>query len=753
MLVLLAVGVFAQEDSRGMELVGKGYGWGFDQVTNIDLDFSSVRRGGRLAYNFGRQLFILEIEEYTCDIHITEGVWTRGNISDLASDGEYIFVASTYAAAGFAIYYQHVHGQPPEVRRYMHTNGSARHLEIIGDTVFVATDSGFIVIDITDVPVIAEISRYTSEYPANATSVNDTILYLGTSAGLSVINISDLTSPFRIGFYPTEEPIWDVEAYDDFVRCANNTRGVLSLNVSDPASPMFLRYSGGGGKMVSILDASEGYTGFPGEYLFLDIVNGYWDTMTFPGTGHGLEGIGARDGYGNFITTPFGIYSWYGCGFWDSWGVIVGPFLTDIELAPYEGIGHLDVSSSRAVLNRNVIFDVSDIEHPLALSKLDHYGNGFGSFFVGDTIYTMRDYTDFIFKYLITDITNPRIVDNIPYALAPPIGVSKVDHYLVGQSSGSLTIYDMASESLMFESETSLEYTQDIYIIDNLLYFSTLDSFKIYDISDPGSPLRISSVSLWSAFGMTCTDGNYACVYSNFMIGFIKVIDVSNPYEPVLLDSFPASSTIEDIENIGPYLYVVGERGFRLYDTSDPSDVVLVDSVYIEGANSLELQGNYAYVGTQSCELYVFDISSNVIEHQPGWNLLSSPIESPMPVADLFSHYVDPCYAYVPDSAYYPVDTLFPGLGFWLLGTEPDQIDCYDYALADSVFWQLTPGWNIVGGPDHAVPKSSLEMGDAVDPAFYMFITDRGNYLDCDVLSPGVGYFIFAYDTLDVWVR
>ncbi len=142
------------------------------------------------------------------------------------------------------------------------------------------------------------------------------------------------------------------------------------------------------------------------------------------------------------------------------------------------------------------------------------------------------------------------------------------------------------------------------------------------------------------------------------------------------------------------------------------------------------------------------------LEEVEGWNLLSTPIQEHVYVGDFFGEYVPPAFGYSPDSGYYAIDILRPGQAFWLLGTAADTIDYSGYTLADSVHWHLYPGWNLVGGPHRVVHLSDGFFDDIihVDEVYTLYDEARGYWL-VNSLSPGRGYFVFAYEEWEGWVR
>lgn len=119
-------------------------------------------------------------------------------------------------------------------------------------------------------------------------------------------------------------------------------------------------------------------------------------------------------------------------------------------------------------------------------------------------------------------------------------------------------------------------------------------------------------------------NGNYAywiCADGGAVCGFV-VVDISDKTRPVIVKEVDLTNRYFKGEVVGNILYVAGagaSLALATYDVSDPANPVFLDSIAGHGANQdgIELRGNVAYlVGFTDSELTSFDVSdpANIVE-------------------------------------------------------------------------------------------------------------------------------------------
>jgi hypothetical protein len=129
-------------------------------------------------------------------------------------------------------------------------------------------------------------------------------------------------------------------------------------------------------------------------------------------------------------------------------------------------------------------------------------------------------------------------------------------------------------------SSTPLGGRASVLRLDGHRLYVGPDPFEIYDVSDPGHPRRLGSLTGLSFSSMHVTAGR-AFVASNAERP-IRVIDVSDPTDPrdAGVSSFAPGTTAVDGS---ASLLVAAGRGVHLFDVSDPDSPVDLGSAGISG--------------------------------------------------------------------------------------------------------------------------------------------------------------------------
>ncbi len=93
----------------------------------------------------------------------------------------------------------------------------------------------------------------------------------------------------------------------------------------------------------------------------------------------------------------------------------------------------------------------------------------------------------------------------------------------------------------------------------------------------------------------------------------IQVINISNPSSPVIITSLALTSSPNTLVRQGNYLYVLANNDYFIIDISYPDTPVITSSTVADesGMYATSVQGNYVYYLSQTTgKLYVYDISN-----------------------------------------------------------------------------------------------------------------------------------------------
>lgn len=125
-----------------------------------------------------------------------------------------------------------------------------------------------------------------------------------------------------------------------------------------------------------------------------------------------------------------------------------------------------------------------------------------------------------------------------------------------------------------------------------------------------------------------------------------------------------------------------------------------------------------------------------------GWNMVSVPVNEKISMSDMANSCGTPSYAWrMTQSGYVKEDTLVPGYGYWVKGTQ----DC-NFAIGDTRtafdIAGLFPGWNLVGAPRSTVPISSFKNNCDITSGPWYYSHPSNSYVSSDALVPGQAYWI-----------
>ncbi len=140
-----------------------------------------------------------------------------------------------------------------------------------------------------------------------------------------------------------------------------------------------------------------------------------------------------------------------------------------------------------------------------------------------------------------------------------------------------------------------------------------LSGLRVVDISDPANPVS-AGVHAVSDFAYdVAIAGDYAYVADRF--SGLRVVDISDPTNPTLAGTFATPDLSLEVAVAGTFAYVADRfSGLQVIDISDPTNPTSAGSYNTPGeAVGVAIEGNYAYVGDAASGLYVIDISTPTV--------------------------------------------------------------------------------------------------------------------------------------------
>ena len=305
------------------------------------------------------------------------------------------------------------------------------------------------------------------------------------------------------------------------------------------------------------------------------------------------------------------------------------------------------------------IVNISDPSNPVSMGSVSEFPDdwmlGLGELVVqGDYLYTPATRSGYDSWLLVIDISDPwnpscvgksdlgdkryfqiAIKDNWVYLAPQPMG-------------GDILIVDVTTPtdpSIVGEIEGS---SWDAEVQGDYLYATrTNRSLSVYDISSPWSPVEVTNLSFFPLFQpkWLSVEGDIA-VINAFQSSFFKVIDISDPANPIELaeERFAGYSTNIDIA--GDYVYFTcspyDDEELNIFDISDPSAPVFASTIELTNPYDVVVDGNFACVVDMDMGLIMYDVSNPETPLQTGR----------MKRTDMKSVDINGDFAYVADGKY-----------------------------------------------------------------------------------------------------
>jgi len=131
----------------------------------------------------------------------------------------------------------------------------------------------------------------------------------------------------------------------------------------------------------------------------------------------------------------------------------------------------------------------------------------------------------------------------------------------------------------------------------------------IVDITDPVNPTEVSFIDFSNHPHKIVLSGNYAYISTDGIEPGLHIVDISNPFNPVRVDS--SLGTYGGFTVRGNYAYVGRGGGLRIVDISNSSNPTEIGFLDVEASIvDVAVSGKYVYVAATYDRLYVIDISN-----------------------------------------------------------------------------------------------------------------------------------------------
>lgn len=142
-----------------------------------------------------------------------------------------------------------------------------------------------------------------------------------------------------------------------------------------------------------------------------------------------------------------------------------------------------------------------------------------------------------------------------------------------------------------------------------------LTSMHVFSVSESGPPFEMGYVQINGPGAPTEVMQSSSYVYVPHAHGGLKIINITNPGEPELVNSFANGVDFRDVQVVGTTLYLADLSG-RLWivDVSDPLNPAILSNQYLPvpgNALAVDIVDNYAYIAAGSWFL-ILDVSDPI---------------------------------------------------------------------------------------------------------------------------------------------
>ena len=160
-------------------------------------------------------------------------------------------------------------------------------------------------------------------------------------------------------------------------------------------------------------------------------------------------------------------------------------------------------------------------------------------------------------------------------------------HYLYLAGNSTIKVFNIGQGEFVLVREVSTPPGMEtIFTKGDYLYLGANDGMYIYSIADPIKPSFIFRYEHVVACDPVVVQENRAyvtirsdggCIWGNRNVNALEIIDISDPYLPVVIRSYPMISPY-GLGIDGTTLFLCeGESGFKVFDVTNELDIVLIE--------------------------------------------------------------------------------------------------------------------------------------------------------------------------------
>lgn len=435
--------------------------------------------------------------------------------------------------------------------------------EIVGDLIFYGRRDSHLMIyrcDRPEDPVLLG-ECLLPGFPWNMT-IDDRVAFIACdTAGVAIVDVSDLSAPFVASTYPLSGPARSITCQDRTVYTRTNSR-TYSVDAEDIANPV-------------LIDSSEINQGDTWSNMVVENEKLFVNSFYFS-----VQNVNDR-----FRTMFQDIYHFN-------------------DFVIRDSILYTSGGMFRVV-------DLHDLAAPRELGRISSYRAYFGVALRGEYAYTESNYTG-LSVWDVGDIAHPQIVWREPYYMPNWYGGDiLIDGNLLvlaQDSAGSRNSWlrianlDDPAHPRWISNMPMPRFARRITKSGNIIYWvGSSGEAILVDVSDPDNPRELNLLRPRNA-GEHITAitkvGNYA--YAAVRENGLLINDVTDPLNIVSLGPYNPGDSLNGIMSKEDTLYLCSQRGLEIVNASDPENLQPIGEYTWRGgtANNVSLAGMFAITGS-----------------------------------------------------------------------------------------------------------------------------------------------------------
>jgi len=491
--------------------------------------------------------------------------------------------------------------------------GQAYGIALSGQNAFIAAgDKGMLVMDLSDPRNPQKLSSLSLPSFAVDITIDGRLAYIANlSAGLAIVDIADPTQPKLLGGIKARGDVWDVAIAGKYAYLASSGYGLDVVDISNAAQPTIaggFQTSGYGGavrvagSVVYLGDGSNGVKFFdittpstPTQIGVYTRVNMAPDDILVSGSttfiADNRTGLLELDctNPNKPVLVKSALVSAYSIALKENQIYVSG----DRTIASYDVSNHLTNKPtgklSNQFFNRDLaLFDhyagvasmqaglqIIDLQNPTNLTRVAWYPTSEGAQEVslrGNLAAVANDWAGLVLLD-VTDGARPKKLSRyMPGGVVLSAAFLNDTTVCIARGPEGLEMLDIANVNSPAAVSTITNVTVNVVrTFGNLALFATTPAgFRIVDLTNPGQPVTLATVSLNYRINDILIAGTLACL--SLASHGVMLVDISNPVQPNIIKDFVTGQYPNKLALKGQVLFMsdIGV-GVELINISNPA--------------------------------------------------------------------------------------------------------------------------------------------------------------------------------------